>query len=385
MTYRPSLQNYSWALAVACGAFLLAPGHSIAADYVQTNLVSDIPGLAAITDPNLVNSWGASESGTSPMWISNQGTSTSTLYSITGSTTVAKVNINPPAGDVLIPITATGAQGPTGQVNNSNTSSFSVGGGGDGQAAHFIFANLNGTISAWDTGATAFVQATAPGGLTGLAINAASTRLYAAGATGIDVFDSAFSSVALSGSFIDPSLPNGFVPFNVRDINGKVYVTYAPSGHPAQIAATAGQGFVAVFDENGNFLQELISGGQLAAPWGIALAPSNFGDFSGDLLVGNFSFADSEINAFDPSSGTFEGTIPIDDGANTPGGLWNLTFGNGGSGGALNTLYITDGLNGETDGLVAAIAPVPEPASFALLGIALTVLGVARSRSRQPA
>src|SRR5271165_5490821 len=124
----------------------------VQAAYVQTNLVSDIPGLAAITDPQLVNPWGVSHSATSPFWISNQGSSNTTLYTVTGATSVSKVNINPPSGLVTIPTTASGPQGPTGQVSNSNTSSFLVGNGGNGASAHFIFANLNGTISAWDIG-----------------------------------------------------------------------------------------------------------------------------------------------------------------------------------------------------------------------------------------
>src|SRR5215469_18683816 len=155
------------------------------AKLVQTNLVSDLSSLkATITDPELVNPWGVSRSPTSPFWVSNQGKSTATLYAVTDETNVTKVNINPPTGFVLIPKTASGPQGPTGQVSNSNAECFpvSVSSGGDGGSAHFIFANLNGTISAWDKGTTAFIQVTAPSGTvyTGLAINGAQTRLYAA-------------------------------------------------------------------------------------------------------------------------------------------------------------------------------------------------------------
>src|SRR3954468_17071296 len=114
-------------------------------------------------------------------------------------------------------------------------------------------------------------------------------------------------------------------------------------------------------------LQHTLQGGKLASPWGMALAPAGFGEFSGDLLVGNFSFAFSEINAFDPTTLAYEGTIPVDPGSgNSPGGLWALTFGNGGNGGIPNVLYFTDGINGETDGLFASIA-VPEPSSLLLL------------------
>ena len=140
------------------------------------------------------------------------------------------ININAPAGFVKIPTTGAGPQGPTGQVNNTNTSSFPVNGGGDGKSAHFIFANLNGTISAWDTGPTAFIQVTTPGAVyTGLAINGAQTRLYAADDVPpgrIDVFDSSFAPVGLAaGAFVDPSLPAGLVPFNVQNIGGDIYVT----------------------------------------------------------------------------------------------------------------------------------------------------------------
>jgi uncharacterized protein (TIGR03118 family) len=180
--------------------------------------------------------------------------------------------------------------------------------------------------------------------------------------------------VSIPGGFTDPNLPAGYVPFNVEDINGKIYVTYAPKGRPAQTAATPGQGIIDVFDENGGSLQRLITGSKLTAPWGLALAPAGFGQFGGDLLVGNFSFVASEINAFDPVSGALEGTIPVDPGAgNTPGGLWGLIFGNGVNGGNPNVLYFADGINGESDGLFAAIS-VPEPSSLLLLVAALGLL-----------
>ena len=351
--------------SLAIGALTLSALQTQGADFTQTNLVSDIPGLATITDPQLVNPWGVSHSDASPFWTSNQGGSdgagnnTATLYAVTGETTVSKVNINPPTGFVAIPTTASGPQGPTGQVNNTNTSSFPVS-GGDGKFAHFIFANLNGTISAWDTGPTAFVQNSGAAGTvyTGLAINRAQTRLYAANTSlgRIDVFDSNFHAFSLGADrFVDPSLPTGLVPFNVRQIDGNVYVVYAPAGRPAQIAAPLGAGAVAVFDEDGNFIRELVSGSRLAAPWGIAIAPPGFRRFSNDVLVGNFSFLHSEINAFIPSNGKLHGTIPIDTGGQRPGGLWALAFGESGSNGSPDVLYFADGINGEADGLFGAI------------------------------
>ncbi len=369
------------AISVGLGLLVSTANTASPAPFVQTNLVSDIPGLATITDSSLVNPWGVSRTATSPFWISDQGTNLTNLWSVTGPTTVVKVTaVNPPTGNIAIPTLGGGpAQGPTGQVSNVNPSplSFPVGGGGNGGSAHFIFANLNGTISAWNTGATAFIQVTTPGAnYSGLAINQAQTQLYAANQAGtgsINVFNSSFAPVSLgAGAFTTPAAISalGLVPFNVQDIAGKVYVTYAPSGLAAQRGATPGQGAVAVFDESGNLLQTII-GGELAAPWGVALAPASFGEFGGDLLVGNFSFVESKINAFDPGTGAFRGTIPVDPGSsNTPGGLWSLQFGIGGMNGDPNTLYFTDGIDGETHGLFAAlsVAAVPEPSTLALLG-----------------
>jgi uncharacterized protein (TIGR03118 family) len=383
------------AISVGLGLLVSTANTASPAPFVQTNLVSDIPGLATITDSSLVNPWGVSHTATSPFWISDQGTNLTNLWSVTGPTTVVKVTaVNPPTGNIAIPGSGP-AQGPTGQVSNQNPSlSFRVVNGGNGGSAHFIFANLNGTISAWDTGPTAFIQVTTPGAnYSGLAINQAQTQLYAANQAGtgsINVFDSSFAPVSLgAGAFATPSAISalGLVPFNVQDIAGKVYVTYAPSGLAAQRGATSGMGAMAVFDESGNLLQTIV-GGELAAPWGVALAPASFGEFGGDLLVGNFSFVDSEINAFDRVTGAFEGTIPVDPGsANTPGGLWSLQFGIGGMNGDPNTLYFTDGIDGETHGLFAALsaAAVPEPSTLALLGASvLSLCALRRRRAARP-
>jgi hypothetical protein len=163
---------------------------------------------------------------------------------------------------------------------------------------------------------------------------------------------------------VDPNLPAGLVPFNIDNINGVLYVTYAAAGLPAaRNSAPEGVGAVAAFDTSGNFIQQVTSGGKLASPWGITLAPSTFGQFGGDLLVGNFSYVAGEINAFDPVSGAYQGTL-ADENGNTllagSQGLWYLTFGNGGNGGLADTLYFTAGLNAEADGLFGAINPTPE-------------------------
>jgi uncharacterized protein (TIGR03118 family) len=329
--------------------------------YVQTNLVSNIPGLAALTDPNLKNPWGVAESTTNPFWVSDQGTNVSTLYTATSSD-FSKFPLT-----VAIPTTANGPQGPTGQVYN-NTLSFGL---ANGNPALFIFADLNGTISAWNDGTTATTKVTTPGAVyTGLAIgsNSQGNFLYAVdNKTGtINVFDGSFKPVTLGkggfGTFTDPNLPAGLAPFNVQNINGQLYVAYAPVGHPAQTAATPGEGAVAVFDTSGNFIRQLTAGGPLASPWGLALAPSSFGQFGGDLLVGNFAYNFSEINAFDPATGQFLGTLTDANGKPflNPG-LWTLTFGSGGIGGDPNTLYFSAGINSERDGLFGEIQAVPSP------------------------
>jgi uncharacterized protein (TIGR03118 family) len=337
----------------AVGALSLHAQQNVS-QFAQTNLVSNIPGLATLTDPDLVNPWGVSHSATSPFWVSDHETNVATLYAVTDRTNVSKVPLT-----VDIPVTGAGPQGPTGQVNNGNISSFPVTHGGDGGPAHFIFANFNGTISAWDTGSTAFVQATTPGAIyTGLAINGAQTRLYAPNwTTGrIDVFDSSFAALSLpAGAFLDPSLPPGLVPFNAQDISGDLYVMYAPPGFAAASQAPLGAGAVAIFDEDGHFIKQFVTGGRLAAPWGIAIAPPSFGRFSNDVLIGSFSFLHSEINAFDPTTGNLRGTIPIDTGGQPSGGLWFIGFGVGGNNGSPDTLYFSYGLNGGNDGLFGAI------------------------------
>jgi uncharacterized protein (TIGR03118 family) len=259
--------------------------------------------------------------------------------------------------------------------------------------AHFIFADLNGSIYAWTAAPNpAQIQVTTPGAVyTGLAIGGTTSApvLYAANnaQNRIDVFDGNFTNVTnttFAGRFTNPFTAQGLVPFNVQNLGGNIYVTYAPAGRNAEIAATAGQGGVAIFSTDGNLIRSFTDS-HLAAPWGLALAPSNFGQFSGDLLVGNFAYGNMNgvvnpvgglIDAFDANGG-FLGIL---DSNSAWQGLWALTFGNGVNGGDPNILYFTTGLNSERDGLLAAVSVVPEPSTLALLSIG--VLGAFGLRRR---
>ena len=360
--YRASLASV---LTAALAVLTVASAAPVAAAYVQTNLVSNIQGVAAFTDANLKNPWGISSSPTSPFWISNNGTGTSTLYNGAGQ----PFPVNNPLV-VTIPPSPGGT--PTGQVFNGG-SGFEL---APGQPARFLFATEAGTIAGWNpaTNPTNALIEVNNGGTgasyKGLAIgnNASGDFLYAAnfGNGKIDVFDSGFAAASLAGSFTDPNLPSGYAPFNIQNLNGTLYVTYALVGQGGDDVPGAGNGIVDAFDTNGNLIKRVVTGGALNSPWGLALAPAAFGEFGGALLVGNFG--DGLINAFNPTTGTPLGTLR--DATNNPianDGLWGLHFGNGGNGGSLNTLYFTAGPNNEADGLFGSIAAVPEPASLALV------------------
>ena len=340
--------------------------------YVQTNLVSSVSGLAAFTDPNLKNPWGMSFSAGSPFWISDQATGLSTLYNGNGSINALVVS-TPPSG------TPSGA---TGQVNNG-TSTFIE---SDAVKASFIFDTLAGTIDAWNAGdgTTAEVMHTTAGAVyTGLTMTP--TDLYAANfASGnIDVFNTSFSPTTVAGGFADSNLPSGYAPYNVALINGLIYVTYVQvnsTTHKAQ--AGAGLGYVDQFSTSGVLMQRLISNGALNAPWGITLAPAGWGSFGGDLLVGNFG--NGQINAFNPTTGAFVGTVS--DGNGNPlvnSGLWSIGFRTGGPNVDTNALYFTAGINGEADGLFGAIDPAPEPGSWILLGAGGSLIAIIALRRRR--
>jgi uncharacterized protein (TIGR03118 family) len=320
--------------------------------YTQSNLVSDGSVKAQQTDTQLINPWGVAIGQQTPFWINTEGSGLSEVYDSGGNKQFV-TKIPAAAGS-----TKTGS--PTGIAFNPSMTDFAL---PQGSAALFIFDSLDGTISAWNssvTNAEVVADNSASGAVyTGLAIenNGAGNFILAANlaANKIDVFDAKFAAATLSGNFTDPAIPSGFAPFNVHVFNNQVFVTYAqqnPAGGPP--TAGSGAGYVSVFDNNGNFVARAISGGNLNAPWGMALAPASFGAFGGDLLVGNFG--DGTINAFDATSFAFKGQLQDSTGKPIQNdSLWEILFGANAAGDP-NTLYFSAGVNGEKGGLFGAIA-----------------------------
>jgi uncharacterized protein (TIGR03118 family) len=353
------------------------------ADYTETNLISNEPGVAPITDPNLVDPWGLAFSATSPLWVSNQGSGTATVYKITGTSSsatqltegVANIGAAPPSN----------ANGPTGQVSTAapgittSATDFQVSGG----KAAFIFDNLDSSISAWRGGLTSSaITATVTGAsFTGLAIGNTSTgaaQVYAAdqNSGNVDIFNSQWQQV---GALTDPSLPAGFTAFNVQNINGTLYVTYA---NPNEALG----GVVDKFNTDGTLITRLItdtSGAHLQSPWGIALAPAGWGQFGGDLLIGN-NGGDGTINAYS-LTGVQQGQITLNTASLfSEQQLWGLTFGNGTGVGSPDILYFSSGYTADaTNGLIGAIS-VPEPSTLVLALTSLASLGfVVRRRTHR--
>jgi uncharacterized protein (TIGR03118 family) len=333
---------------VLCSALVAASPLAAAErnSYTVTPLVSDQPGVAARTDPNLVNAWGLTASGTSPWWVSDNGTDLSTLYRGDGTVQGLVVHVD---------------GGPTGTVFNPTTGFVLPTGG----KALFLFDSEDGIVRAWNgaQGTTAIPVANRSnvGAIyKGLAIadTAAGPRLYAADFHNarIDVFNGTFGLVP--GGFEDSSLPAGYAPFNVQTIGDRVFVAYAKQDEAAEDeVAGQGTGFVDAYNLVGNLLGRVAQHGQLNAPWGLALAPEGFGRFGGDLLVGNFG--DGQINAYEElPNGHFEhrGELRGSDGNPlTIDGLWALRFGNGANAGPTGTLFFTAGPDEESHGLFGSI------------------------------
>lgn len=386
MRMRPASPRGAALFGASCAA-LMAASPAFAANQMiaQRNLATDSQMFlasqgfapAATEDADLINPWGMSFSATGPFWTSDQGSGKATLYNGFG----AKQGLT-----VTIPGTAGGPSGPTGQVFNP-TADFVL---GNGTKASFLFANLNGTISGWNgaAGTTALVQVDKGAGgaiYTGLAMGSTSggqNRLYAANAGNgtVDVFDAGFAQV-MSGGFVDPNLPAGLAPFNIVNIGGQLYVTYAPPG-PNADEAPLGTGVVDVFTTDGAFVRRFATGGNLLSPWGVAKAPGSFGAFGDAILIGNFAEEDGFINAFRESDGAYLGMLAMGSDPFRMPYLWSLAFRTGGVGVDPNALYFTAGIGDEEHGLFGQLTAVPEPATWALMLAGFAFAGAWTRRSR---
>ena len=316
--------------------------------------MSDVPGLAAATDPHLVNAWGLVAGPTSPWWVSDNGTGLSTLYNGAGTPLSLVVTIPNVPG-------STDPAAPTGIAFNGVATDFLV---AAGKPAHFLFATEEGTISGWNSGTSAVLMVNNAGnavykGLTVATMNGAQF-LYAAnfGAGTVDVFDSSFHPATLAaGAFHDPHVPGNFAPFNVQAIGDSVYVTFAQkeAGSIDEVHGP-GRGFVSVFSTDGTLQRRLRWGAWFNAPWGIAVAPADFGGASNRVLVGQFG--SGKIATFDPNSGAFLGMLRGTNGRPLMiDGVWALAFGNGANAGPQNTLFFTAGPDDEAHGLFGTLTP----------------------------
>lgn len=311
------------------------------AQYKVTNLVSNQKGAARVTDPLLVNGWGLSHPPGGPFWISDNLSGWSTLYDDNGT----KVPLN-----VLIPTAGGDGPGsPTGTVFNGSQD-FEI----EGWSTPFLFDTLDGTISGWAPGITeskAIVAVTTPGAsYTGLAITSkpSGNFLFAADNANnkVDIYDGSFTLVK---SFTDPAVPDGFAVFGIQDFGGLVYVSFASS-------SGASGGYIDIFGEDGTLLKQLANGKPLNQPWGFAIAPKNFGEFSNTLLITN-NTNDGKINSFNAVTGQFVGTLKDEDGAEIHiNQLWGIEFGDGtGKDGATNQLFFTAGPDNNSAGLFGVI------------------------------
>jgi uncharacterized protein (TIGR03118 family) len=340
-------------VAVLAVAGLSALGVRASGGYLQTNLVSNQAGMAAFTDPNLINPWGVSFQPGGPFWVSDNGSGKSTLYS----------GINGQPQSLIVPIPSANGIGngtPTGQVSNV-TSGFVVTSGGHAGAALFIFATNDGTISGWNPAVSnsaviAINNSSLNANYMGLAMATVSGKsfIYAANffSGKVEVYDSTFTQ---AGTFTDSKL-TGYAPFGIQFLDNKfIVVAFAQQNAQKNFPNIgAGLGVVDIFTPAGKLVRREVVQGHLNAPWGLALAPSNFGTLSGDLLVGNLG--DGTINAYNPSTGAFVSQM-MDGSGNVISidGLWALYFGGGGESGPTNSLFFTAGPNFYANGLFGTL------------------------------
>ena len=349
-------------LAIACfvGASS-ADQHFSHPFYQQHNLVSDGSTTADHVDPNLVNAWGVAFNPFGFVWVANNGTGTSTLYDGAGVAQSLVVQIPTPTANTGGPVTGIVYNGSGGfLVKNATTSG----------ASRFLFATEGGVIAGWSptvdgTHAIVAVDNSAQSAIyKGLALSAGGSGqlLYATDFHNgkIDVFDSTFTAVSLpAGSFTDPRIPSDFAPFGIQAINGDIYVTYAKQDDDKKDNVNGqGLGYVDVYDPKGTLLDRVATRGALNAPWGIALAPAGFGEFSNSLLIGNFG--DGKINAYNTKNYAFRGSLRGQDSRFIQiDGLWGLAFGSGFANQPVNTLFFAAGPNDEANGLYGRIDASP--------------------------
>jgi uncharacterized protein (TIGR03118 family) len=347
-------RRFHTAAVATCAAALLFPAAAGAAlkGFHQRNLVADQPGVAELTDPNLVNAWGLAfgQDPATPAWVSDNGTDVSTLYR--GAT-----NANPDPS--IVPLVVSIPEGaPTGVVFNDDPD-LQV----NGSQALFVFSSEAGAITAWNPslGTSAQLITSVPGAIfKGLAIadTPDGARLYATDFHNgvVDVWDNSFNPVHRPGAFTDPNLPNRFAPFGIQRVGQNIVVTYAKQDADAEDdVAGPGNGVVDIYTMDGTLKRRVATGGVLNSPWGIAKAPQGFGNAGGDLLIGNFG--NGRINAFDLNTSPVhrDGAL-LDDSGNRLeiDGLWALQFGNG-TIGSHKTLLFTAGPDDESHGLFGTI------------------------------
>jgi len=341
----------------------------------ETDLVSDGFVPAHTIDANLVNPWGISYAPNGPFWVSDNHSGVTTIYDGAGNPVAVAghlaINVAPPNG-------GSPPSAPTGQVYNPFGHGFDITGGTTTASSVFLFATEDGTISGWNptvnSGNTVLAVDNSNGGegaiYKGLAIASdhGDRFLFAADFHGgkIDVFNDQFDPVK---SFTDPGLPDKYAPFNVQVLNHHLYVTFAVrDAHGEDDVPGLGHGFVDEFDFHGNLIHRVVSHGALDSPWGLAIAPHDFGRFSGDLLVGNFG--NGRIHAYDADTGKFDGTLR--DQAGHPveiEGLWALIPGNRGTHGHPHSIYFTAGPEDETHGLFGMLSPAHAATHLADLNI----------------
>jgi uncharacterized protein (TIGR03118 family) len=343
-------------VGLAAAAILL--GGSAAAGisddvYTVTNFVADTSGTAKAADASLVNAWGLVAGPTTPWWTSNNGTNTSTLYNGSGAKQALTVAV---------------AGSPTGTVFNGSATDFVVSQNGKSGAARFLFASEDGQILGWSptvNGTVAIVAVDASSsGAVFKGLTTAADRLYATDFHNgrVDVYDRNFAPVTLAGGFADPKLPKGYAPFGIQSLAGNIFVTYAKQDAAKKDDTPGnGNGYVDEYTTDGALVARVASGGRKNAPpnspWGLALAPSSYGVFSGDVLIGNFG--NGRVSAYQDRGGgkwVFKGQLRHGDGSIvTIDGLWALEFGNGSAAGPATSLYFTAGPGGEAHGLFGTI------------------------------